>query len=77
MVAAMASSFATPLTMACLALRLRRPRPARRRIWTQPGAASALACALMFAVKGIEVVAAFAWPDTLSLGSPIGRRACA
>src|SRR5262249_17938993 len=71
--AAMAASFATPLTMACLALRLRRPRPPRRRIWMQPGAAAALACALIFAVKGIEVVAAFARPDTLTLGAPIGR----
>jgi hypothetical protein len=75
MVAAVAASIAAPMTIAVLALRLRRPRPARRRIWTQPGAAAALACALMFAVKGIEVVAAFAWPDTLSRGAATIRQA--
>src|SRR5262249_19766837 len=75
MVAAMAASFATPLTIACLAFRLRRPRPALRRIWMQPGAAAALACALIFVVEGIEVVAAFARPDILSLGAPIGQAA--
>jgi len=75
MMAAMAASFAAPMTMACLAFRLRRPRPARRRIWMQPGAAAALACALIFAVKGIEVVAAFARPDILSVGAPIGQAA--
>jgi peptidoglycan/LPS O-acetylase OafA/YrhL len=48
MAAAMASSIATPLTLACLAFRLRCPRPPRRRLWMQPGAAAVPAYTLLF-----------------------------
>ncbi|WP_406695128.1 hypothetical protein V5E97_29235 [Singulisphaera sp. Ch08] len=60
MAAAMAASIATPLTISCLAFRLRRPRPPRRRLWLQPGTAAMLACMLLFVVKGVEVAGAFA-----------------
>jgi hypothetical protein len=59
----MGSSIATPLTLACLTFRLRRPRPHRRRLWMQPGAAAVLACTLLVGVKGIEVAAAFTRRD--------------
>jgi hypothetical protein len=73
MAAAIASSIATPLTVACLALRLRRPRPPRRRLWLQPGAAAMLACALLFVVKGVEVAAAFAKPDVNPMAGQAAR----
>ncbi len=50
-VAAFLAALAGPMTLACLALRLRQPRPTWRRIWVQPGAAACLACALMFALR--------------------------
>ncbi len=55
-VAAFLTALAAPMTLACLALRLRQPRPAWRRIWVQPGAAACLACALMFALRALETV---------------------
>lgn len=39
-------AFAGTWTLAALILRLRRPRPARRRLWRQPGAVALLAAAL-------------------------------
>jgi hypothetical protein len=71
--AAMASSIATPLTLACLASRLRRPRPPRRRLWMQPGAAAMLACTLLFVVKGIEVAAAFCRRDINEIAGQAAR----
>ena len=73
MAAAMASSITTPLTLACLAFRLRRPRPPRRRLWMQPGAAAVLACTLLFGVKGIEVAAAFARRDVNEITGQAAR----
>jgi hypothetical protein len=73
MAAAIAASFATPMTLACLAIRLRRPRALRRRLWMQPGAAAMLACTLLFVVKGIEVAAAFARPDVNPLAGQAAR----
>ncbi|MFO0955968.1 MAG: hypothetical protein U0800_00720 [Isosphaeraceae bacterium] len=54
-VVAILTSIAIPMTLACLVFRLRRPRPPRRRLWVQPGAAAMLACALLFAARGVEV----------------------
>ena len=74
MAAAMASSIATPLTLACLAFRLRRPRPPRRRLWMQPGAAAVLACTLLFGSRESR------WPRPshggMSTRSPARRRGC-
>lgn len=47
--------FATSWTLGWLALRLRSPRPSRRRLWAQPGAFAALAALLaVFWQAGIE-----------------------
>jgi hypothetical protein len=73
MAAAMASSIATPLTLACLAFRLRSPRPPRRRLWLQPGAAAVLTCTLLFVIKGIEVAAAFARRDVNEIAGQAAR----
>lgn len=73
MAAAMGASVATPLTLACLAFRLRDPRPPRRRLWLQPGAAAMLACALLFVVKQVEVAGAFAWRDVNELAGQAAR----
>ncbi len=71
--AAMAASVATPLTLACLAFRLRSPRPTRRRLWLQPGTAAMLACSLLFIVKSVEVAGAFAWRDENDLAGRAAR----
>lgn len=73
MAAAIAASFATPMTLACLAFRLRRPRPPRRRLWLQPGAAAMLVCTLLFALKEAEVAAAFARRDVNPLAGQAAR----
>src|SRR5437660_10768986 len=46
--ATMLSACATPMTLACLAFRLRQPRPAWRRLSIQPGASALIACLLIF-----------------------------
>src|SRR4051812_40470149 len=71
--AAMAASVATPLTLACLAFRLRGPRPPRRRLWTQPGTAAMLACSLLFVVKSVEVAGAFARREVNDLAGQAAR----
>ena len=38
------------LTLACLAVRLRRPRPDRRRLWRQPGAIACVSAAVAVAI---------------------------
>jgi hypothetical protein len=73
MAAAVASSIATPLTLACLAFRLRRPRPSRRRLWMQPGSAAVLACSILFVVKSVEVAGAFARRDVNDLAGQAAR----
>ena len=73
MAAAMAASVATPMTLACLAFRLRDPRPPRRRLWTQPGTAAMLACTLLFVVKSVEVAGAFARRDVNELAGQAAR----
>lgn len=70
LVGVMLAAVAAPLTAACLACRLRRPRPAWRRAATQPGTAAALACCVAFAGRSIEAAGAFAapksiWSDTI------------
>jgi peptidoglycan/LPS O-acetylase OafA/YrhL len=59
MEAAMAASVATPLTLACMAFRLRSPRPPRHRLWLQPGTAAMLACSMLFVVKFVEADGSF------------------
>jgi hypothetical protein len=61
-VASLLSSFATPLTLAFLAIRLRRPRPLWKRVSLQPGTAALIACTLIFVVRTFEVGAALAAP---------------
>jgi hypothetical protein len=73
MAAAMAASFATPMTLACLAFRLRGPRPPRHRLWLQPGAAAMLACSLLFVAKGVEVAGAFARRDVNDISGQAAR----
>jgi hypothetical protein len=68
-IATVLAAVATPLTVACLVFRLRRPRPPRRRLWIQPGAAAVLACTLVFAVRAVEAAAALAWPSRYGFGS--------
>lgn len=63
------AAVAAPLTAACLVFRLRRPRPPRRRLWVQPGAAAMLACLFIFIVRAVETAAAFAWPDPNRFGA--------
>ncbi len=62
LVAAALSACATPLTLACLAFRLRRPRPTWRRLAIQPGMAALVACSVLFAAEAAEVTASLAWP---------------
>jgi hypothetical protein len=73
MAAAMAASVATPLTLGCLALRLRSPRPPRHRLWLQPGTAAMLACSVLFVVKSVEVAGAFARRDVNQLAGQAAR----
>lgn len=44
------------LSSACLLIRLRRPRPARRRLWCQPGLAACAAAVLGVMIKAMAVV---------------------
>jgi hypothetical protein len=71
--ASMAASVATPMTLACLAFRLRSPRPPRHRLWLQPGTAAMLACALLFVVKAVDVAGAFARRDVNELAGRAAR----
>ena len=73
MAAAMAASVATPLTLGCLAFRLRSPRPPRHRLWLQPGTAAMLACSMLFVVKSVEVAGAFARRDVNELAGQAAR----
>jgi hypothetical protein len=66
LVAAMLSACATPLTVACLAFRIRRPRPAWRRVAIRPGTAAMLACVVIFAARTLEVTASLISPDVYS-----------
>lgn len=60
--AMMLSAWATPLTLACLAFGIRRPRPAWRRVALRPGTAAALACSLVFAARTLETVVVLETP---------------
>ena len=66
-VATTLSACVTPLTLACLAFRLRRPRPDRRRLFIQPGAAALLACSLLLAFKIPEMAASLNAPTVENL----------
>ncbi len=68
LVAATLSACVTPMTLACLAFRVRRPRPAWRRVALQPGAAASLACSVVFAFQSAEVAASLLWPKLAGLG---------
>jgi hypothetical protein len=68
MIAATLSACATPLTLACLAFRLRQPRPTWRRLAILPGTATLIACSVIFVAQTAEVVASLAWPKVNLLG---------
>ena len=68
LIAAVLSACATPLTLACLAFRLRKPRPARRRLAIQPGSAAVIACSVIFAFQVVEVAIYLAVPKVDLLG---------
>jgi hypothetical protein len=63
LLAASLSAFATPMTLACLACRLRRPRPAWRRVAILPGTAALVVCAVLFAFRIVEVVIGLSLPE--------------
>ena len=72
LVTAMLSACATPLTVACLAFRVRRPRPPWRRVAIQPGTAAMLACLVIFAARTLELTAALVSPDLYQpFGPPV------
>jgi hypothetical protein len=62
LIAATMAAMATPMTFACLALRLRRPRPPWRRVALEPGTAVLVVCSVLFAFRVVEVA--------IALGSP-------
>jgi hypothetical protein len=68
LIAAALSAIATPLTLACLAFRLRRPRPNWRRVAIQPGTAAMLTCAVIFAFQTAEGAISLALPKVNILG---------
>ena len=70
LVAAGLSACATPLTVACLILRIRRPRRAWRRVALLPGTAVLLACVVVFGARTLQVSASLASPDVYSLFGP-------
>ena len=57
------------MTLACLACRFRRPRPAWRRVTIQPGTAALIACLVGFAVQTIEAAASLYRPAVSRLGA--------
>jgi hypothetical protein len=63
------SACAMPLTLACLAFRLRRPRPSWRRIALNPGTAAMTVCVIFFAIRAVEVGLSLALPDVSALGT--------
>ena len=73
MAAAMAASVATPHDAGLPGVPAPRPRPPRRRLWTQPGTAAMLACTLLFVVKSVEVAGAFARRDVNELAGQAAR----
>jgi hypothetical protein len=68
LVAAILSACATPLTLACLAFRIRRPRPPWRRVAIQPGTAALVACSVIFAFQVAEVAISLALPNVYPFG---------
>jgi hypothetical protein len=69
--ATMLSACAMPMTLACIAFRLRQPRPPWRRLSIQPGASALIACSMVFAARMLEVAAAFHSPT----GGPMLEKA--
>ena len=61
-VAAALSACATPLSLACLAFRLRHPRPSWRRLALRPGIAAMIACGIIVAWQTAELAGALARP---------------
>jgi hypothetical protein len=51
LIAAALSACVTPLTLACLAYRIRGPRPPWRRVARHPGTAALLVCSVIFAFQ--------------------------
>jgi len=64
LIAAALSACATPLTLACLAFRLRRPRPAWRYVALQPGTSAMVVCSVIFAFQIVEVAISLSLPKT-------------
>lgn len=62
LIATVLSACATPMTLGCLAFRLRKPRPAWRRVALQPGTAALVACAVIFTFQGAEMAASLSSP---------------
>jgi hypothetical protein len=67
-IATVLSACATPMTLACLAFRVRGPRPPWRRIAIQPGTAALLVCAVIFAFQIVEVAITLSLPKVDMLG---------
>jgi hypothetical protein len=63
------SACATPMTLACLACRFRRPRPAWRRLTIQPGTAALIACSVAFAARMVQLAASLRSPHVAGLGT--------
>jgi hypothetical protein len=74
-VAAVLSAFAMPMSLACLAFRLRRPRPRWSRTAIQPGTAAMLACAVIFALRMLELSGSLLSPDVYSFAGWVGGKA--
>jgi hypothetical protein len=70
-VAATLAACATPLTLACLAFRVRKPRPTWRRVAIQPGTAALVACAVTFAVQMLDVAVSFSAPPKSWFGARV------
>jgi hypothetical protein len=66
--AASLSAIAAPMTLACLACRLRRPRPAWRRVALLPGTAVLVVCSALFAFRMVEVAIALSLPKVHYFG---------
>jgi hypothetical protein len=68
LIATVLSACATPMTLACLAFRIRKPRPAWRRVGIQPGTAAMLACSVISAFQIVELAVSLSLPKVDFLG---------
>ncbi len=56
--AALLAAIATPLSLACLAFRVRKPRPPWRRVALRPGTVAILGCAVAIGARTVEYTVA-------------------